>query len=68
LRIIDDEGLQRLGINNYGDRLAILAYVKDSEKQAPLNVVDRVKRKLCESKKHWSALAGNKNSKKWKSA
>lgn len=64
MRIIDDEGLQRLGINNYGDRLAILAYVKDSEKQAPLNVVDRVKRKLCESKKHWSALAGNKNSKK----
>ena len=37
-----------------------------SEKESQENVVDRVKMKLCDSKKRWGSLSGNKNSKKLK--
>ena len=37
-----------------------------SGKESQENVVDRVKMKLCDSKKHWGSLSGNKNSKKQK--
>ena len=37
-----------------------------SGKESQENVVDRVKMKLCDSKKRWGSLSGNKNAKKQK--
>ena len=56
---MSEEQLQKFGVEKYGDRLAILAFVAKKDSDTKL---DQVKDRL--SKKPWKTLSGKKNAMK----